>query len=620
MEFLESDSVPDPVPREMPNTMTISCKHVWIGLFLFLAAVTSDCAQARGKQTMLDRQKPRVLNNFVTEHILLEKLESNGVYTVTFTNPREGWLFFRLRGRVGKQGRMAITLLGRKGPQPLKLITCEAGEGTTRESMRYVPKGDYTVQITLENATIESLNVREIPVIIFASFPYKPKLAAFGRYDWPQLRRMGILRNSNVIITDDKQFPQMLQWQGEGKQVMQHAPVPSMKTASDASGVCDYWMAKPGMSDPNFSGVLIDEFYCVMEKRYPMYVSAIKRLRKARPNKVVYPYIAGNAKDLRGFLEPLRDTDCRFAYEHYLTELPTEGEAKYYMEGKLKKEMLSIEQYFPNFSNKCIYVLGFLSGPNESVNCNPGVSFKVFMDMQFHLLATDSVFDNLYGIEEYLSGYCDEEYLRWCAKLFRHYCIEGSREMLTCDPYVLSHIWNPDFTHGLKGWTVDAAEPGSVTTGRMTDYGWNQGRYPEEQAPQGDTFLLMKRSKKKANRVSQEITNLTAERYYSVKMYTSCYDDLTREAGKHAVGLFVEGAEPVPKERLQGEYKTQKNHFMKKLGRATTYFNYHRTVFKATSKTARLVISDWPGENEPGSAVGRRMALNFIEVEPYLMP
>jgi hypothetical protein len=602
------------------TTMSISYKHVLIGLFFFLAAVRSDCAQGGGKQTMLAGQKPRVMNNFVTEHILLDKLEAGGTYTIMFTNTRKGWLFFRLRGQVGKQGRMAITLMGKEGIKPLKVIVCEAGDVMIRESMRYVPKGEYTVQISLKNATLESLNVREIPAIIFASFPYKPKLAAFGQYDWPQLKQMGIFKNSNVIVTDDKEFPNMRQWLGEGKQVMQHTPVPSMKIASETKDVCRYWLAKHGINDPNFSGVLIDEFYYALEKRYPLYVSAIKRLRKTRPNKVVYPYIAGKAKELRGFLEPLKNTDCQFAYEHYLTELPTEGEAKYYMESTLKKQLVDIERYFPDFSSKCIYVLGFLSGPNESLNCNPSVSFKVFMDMQFHLLATDSVFDNLYGIEEYLSGYCDEEYLRWCAKLFRHYCIEGSSERLTRDPYVLSHIWNPDFTHGLKGWTVDAAEPGSVTTERMTDYGWNQGRYPEEQAPQGDSFLLMKRSKNKANRVSQKITNLTPGRYYSVKMYTSCYDDLARQAGNHAVRMFVEDAKPVPKENLQGEYATNKNHYIKKLGRVSTYFNYHRIVFKATSKTARLVISDWRSENKPRSEIGQRMMFNFIEVEPYLMP
>jgi len=69
--------------------MTISHK-LWIGFFLFLAAIASDCAQASGTQTMLDRQAPRVLNNFVTEHISLAKLEADGTYTNMFTNTRKG--------------------------------------------------------------------------------------------------------------------------------------------------------------------------------------------------------------------------------------------------------------------------------------------------------------------------------------------------------------------------------------------------------------------------------------------------------------------------------------------------------------------------------------------------
>lgn len=59
----------------------------------------------------------------------------------------------------------------------------------------------------------------------------------------------------------------------------------------------------------------------------------------------------------------------------------------------------------------------------------------------------------------YQSPLCEEEYLRWCAKLLRHYCIEGSTERLTNDPYVLNHIQNADFEQGLDDWTVEPAAP-----------------------------------------------------------------------------------------------------------------------------------------------------------------
>ena len=348
-------------------------------------------------------------------------------------------------------------------------------------------------------------------------------------------------------------------------------------------------------------------------------VEAIKRVRKDKPDKVFYPYIAGGVEGLRPFVEPLMQTDCCFADERYLHERRTEKEAKDFIRKHLVTRMEEFQKYAPGFSRRCIYVMGFLCGPNESLNKNPAADYKVYTDMQFHLLATDPVFKKgLYGVEEYLASYCDEEYLRWCAKLFRHYCIEGSAERLTNDPYELTHIRNPDFEKGTEGWTVEAAAPDSVQVKEMKDYGWLQGRYPKD--AQGDTFLWMKRNADEPNVVSQAIKNLQPGRYYSVKMYTGDYKELTKSQ-THAVSLQVEGAEPVPEEAIQGVFENCYSHLIpEKFGTTKTYFNFHRVVFKATSGTAELSISDWKTPEEPGGPADQELMFNFIEVEPYLMP
>jgi len=588
---------------------------------MLLAVSLAGCGMTAVRTVRLAGQSPRRLNNFVTELLLVKGLEADGVYKIGLSNPREGWLFFRSRAVVGRRGKMTVTVKSETETEARDVIALSPGDGRTREVMRYLPEGEYTLRIVLKGAALESLSVRTIPAIIFANFPYPPHLARFGRYDWSQLKGMGILENCNVIITGFDGFHAMSQWLAEGKQVLQQVGVPGLqlKGKVTAESAYEYWVSKRGMSDPAMSGVIADEFYGSLRNLFPALIHAIKRVRREHPNKVFYPYIAGSGKGLREFVEPLMDTDCRFAYERYLTERPTEAEAKEYIERALKKEMLDFESYFPDFSSRCIYVMGFLCGPNESLNCNPQVNFKVFTDMQFNLLANDPALDDLYGVEQYLSGYCDEEYMRWCAKLFRHYCIEGARDRLTRDPYLLAHIQNPDFKDGLNGWTVEAAEPGCVTTGAMKDYGWLQGRYPRSAAAQGDTFLLMKRSAKKANVVSQQIRNLTPGRFYSAKMYTAAYDDLTR-CEKLSVSLRIEGAAQVPEENIQGTFFNCYSHLSEKFGKKKTYFNFHRVVFKATSETARLVISDWSSETRPGAPAGRRISFNFVEVEPYLMP
>ena len=66
-------------------------------------------------------------------------------------------------------------------------------------------------------------------------------------------------------------------------------------------------------------------------------------------------------------------------------------------------------------------------------------------------------FQDLYGLQEYLSSYADEELLRWAHQLFRHYCIEGKRTRFSDDPYLLPHLQNPDFANGLDGWQIEPA-------------------------------------------------------------------------------------------------------------------------------------------------------------------
>ena len=57
----------------------------------------------------------------------------------------------------------------------------------------------------------------------------------------------------------------------------------------------------------------------------------------------------------------------------------------------------------------------------------------------------------------------------------------------------------------------------------------------------------------------------------------------------------------------------------KRFGDKRACFNFFRVVFRARSETARLVISDWAGEEEPGGPAGQELTANFVEVEPYWM-
>ena len=129
-----------------------------------------------------------------------------------------------------------------------------------------------------------------------------------------------------------------------------------------------------------------------------------------------------------------------------------------------------------------------MSAPPETLNVSPHVNFKVYMDMQMNLLANDPVFFGLYGIQWYHNGYVDEEDLRWAARLFRHYGIEGHRHRLTADPYILSHIINPDFEQENLAWTLHPAEKHSIRVDHAVGYGIHQTRIHSGKRNPGDHF------------------------------------------------------------------------------------------------------------------------------------
>jgi len=47
------------------------------------------------------------------------------------------------------------------------------------------------------------------------------------------------------------------------------------------------------------------------------------------------------------------------------------------------------------------------------------------------------------------------------------------------------------------------------------------------------------------------------------------------------------------------------------------WITYHWRVFRAKAATAKLIISDWPSEKEPGVPFGQEQTFNFLEIQPY---
>ena len=316
----------------------------------------------------------------------------------------------------------------------------------------------------------------------------------------------------------------------------------------------------------------------------------------------------------RKFARELLGLKGRFVWEIYLCEEDTEETASRWMQDSVAGKFARWKEALPGIEKSMVLCPGYLSAPPESLNLDPGVDYHVFMDMQFHLMATDPVFKDIYGIMEYMAAYADEESLQYAHRLFRHYCIDGNTERMNNDPYLLPHLKNPDFAEGLTYWEATPAEENAIQTGRMEKFSWLEGRYPP--TAKGDTYCSMKRSNKGPNKVLQPVANLQPGRLYSVKLISANLDMLDQNK-KTTLDIQVSNAEILPDKSFQCVYPSCYSHETETYTRDhPAYFSFHRVVFRAQSAEALLTISDWPGNTPPGDDTGALTAFNFVEIQP----
>jgi len=591
--------------------MTSPTRHM---IPLAVALLTLQGADARARVTDHPAQAPQVLNNFVTEVLRVDDLKGDGTHHFTIENPRRGWLFFRTNAVAGIQGQVELQIRTRGGDNDaaIQVINYEPGQRARLEAMRFLDPGAYTVQLRMKDAEVDSLEVRLIPIINYERFhgSFQGMVGGYPEYDREFLTRCGMLDSINTIGTYDG-FKWIREWQESGKQAIRIA------------GGHGYEFWNGCMDSYGVNGIIIDEFYPGVSKHFPEWAEALKRVKTNHPEKLCLLYLAGGAPDLQALIEPLKDLDFYITPEEQVYETPvteeelvTKGFARGWISGFR-------DSYFPNVSSRTVHSIGVYSGPSKS-KYNDDVyadrSWKVHRELHFHELATDPVHVGAGGVEIYQSTMCDEEYLRWIARLFRHYAIEGSSERLTQDPYVLDHIENPDFDAGLEGWTVESATDDSVQVKHLDRYGVKvQGRH----APKGvgDHVLWMKRHAERPNVVTQEIRDLEPGRYYCVKMYSGDYQNLHQWQLNNLAFRVGDPAIMMPQQCFQTVWR---HNPAEEFGNEPTFQNFHRIVFRARSETVTLYISDWLNTYRHGTVatapVGQEVIVNFIQVEPYLMP
>ncbi|NQV02022.1 MAG: hypothetical protein HQ542_05220, partial [Bacteroidia bacterium] len=554
-----------------------------------------------------------VFNNLVSE---LMNTKERGIVVdkeIEFMNPRDGWVFFSVSGA----GNVVLD----SGTKPI-LAVQSAKEPV--ETMRYLTIGRHVLHVY---GKFDQIVIRSVPELIYSCWPTKTIW-----FEWNFLSKE-VFPNCNTILGDGSDEKTLRELNESGKKNIGFAIAPGHGLGGKEFYTADRYYEKlvshKGFKDPLMNGVIVDQIGSSSVEQKIEFVGALSRLA-ANPEfrgKSYQPWYEGvvfGSEGDKAFMKVVLEAGWPFSYYVYLVEQSSEKKVMADIQDTIVSIALSANSQIHGSLRRAVVTLGYWSDvtTGQIQDINPGINFKILMQMQMDALANDPALFGVYGVLWYYSPYVDEEILRWSSQLYRHYGMEGKTAKLTNDPYLLTHIQNPDFEKGKESWTITEAERGTVSVKNHSGYGYLQGRYLGGSA--GDTFLVTKRSAKGPNKFSQEIKNLTPGRLYSMKMITADYGNIKGEKSvnqKDEVCVELDNVELVrnPGKNLQTTYP---NHYGHSLGKFTgahhAYMNYHWYVFRAKSNTAKLTVSDWISPNDPGGPVGQELMYNFIEVEPYL--
>lgn len=578
--------------------------------------------------------KLKVRNNFVTELLTASGCRVTPDRPLEFLNPREGWVYFKF---IPQQSG-TVTL---PGPAQVKLVL-EAGKPV--ESMQYLAAGAHRVTAAAPLAFAEAV-ISTMPEIM--AFEYEARTGGkFEMNSWPEMEMF--LDVANVIVErfdncnqltppeviDPESRERIARWRASGRKIITNM----QRTGPDARwGVKlpdteQYWSSRAGITE--FDGAMIDEFGNEKEEYVPYYSSAVEKITRQYPGKTLYAATCAawfSHRRTVEFRQLLAAGGHCYAPELYLREQRDEAAAKRYINW-FYDYLRQWEKAVPGSMAHMLILTGCDDGYYAlyGLDTFPNAAYKYFLDLQYQLLATDPVFFGVRGVGPWILRYATPDTLAWQAKLFRHYMIEGKRDLLSNEygyVYEPGYLANGEFTDGLKAWTIE----GKVAVKNIPNYGYARGI--NNTAPDGDTVAVMTRVPGQVNLVRQTIRNLKVGKRYELLIRSADYDDVM--AGKNPLKVMtlkpeIRGAEvledesiiyvyPVVMHALPGKFPDRRNGLSA---------NCTRLVFRATAPEAELTISDEvPGlpalqyhgrEFAPADPAQKQVMFNFVQITELL--
>ena len=554
----------------------------------------------------VDRSNIRQLNNLVAELLDQPVKKSSAPQSFQFVNPRDGWVF-------------VAVIADNPNPDLVVKIddrdTVITASTDRQEAFRELPVGEH--RITIRSGAPEArLVVRSIPEI----FNYPPCANSYvkenGSYGWEFMKKhiLHAVTTLNGGALPGDALPESktlgLKWLANL----------GIHSGNEPEELRDRMEKAAGMNKPQYDGFTCDELFFA-RATIANYSDAL-RLLKNPEGRLIYTWIVGkpNIRSLHtDFMSTCLNASRghgRLLFEAYCHPQADEEAASAYLDNMIGETMRRFNAFFPNAAAGTGIIFGnFNQIPIISLEHNPAVDFKYFLDMQVNLIANSPDFKDLATTGYWGTYYGDEEMVRWSFKLMRHYAVEGNKNMLS-DRYGFKYnpgfIANPDFADGLNGWAIEPAVEGSVRPHTIAGYGKNsQGRWGGGSA--GDTVCVMTRNPDKANRIRQTAHGLEVGRAYCLQFVTADLKDITdKKYNPRRYGIDVElaGAEILPDagfvhidRRNKGRYKDNNN---------VAKINLNRIIFRATSPTLAVTFHDERAEP------GEELIMNFVQLKRYL--
>lgn len=527
---------------------------------------------------------PKRLNNLVS--VVYEGKLAAGEKR-QFVNPRNNWVHIRYDG----DKKPALKLDGKV------ILEKDYPHGSTN---RFLDIGTYT----LENSGKEDCDISIRLVPDMHMFPlWHTRVPGNGAYDWSFAKKylLPAFTTINVGGIGPEEKVEVTRF---GLKMLANANAINIATPEELVKRLEN---NKELKSSHFDGTTMDEIEYWSCKAPAPYAKGL-RMFKNPENKEICTWVIGppspSYADFISSVANVSGGHGRLLYEVYNRSHYTEDDAAKYIRQTAQHAAL-YKDISPKLFNNISVILGnFCLAPMISLNSIPSVDFRYYLDMQMNLIANDPALDGIGGVGYWGTQSCDEETLRWCFALLKHYAIEGNTTMLS-DKYgykfQLDWIKNPDFEQKLDHWQVS----GKVEPGYLKDF---SSKYEKRYDPgygQGNTFAIFTKEGTQAAELRQKITGLTPGKYYSVYYMSADYDDvLKNNYNPKRIPLHL---------TIPGAVITRRSYYID--GRPATSIkasvNCCKYVFRAKSSEAELVFSN------RRAPAGSRQVLNYITVRPY---